>query len=349
MNDLLGTRVVTRFLVGCVLSFAVVGYLLGAGCVACGQQAPAGGDDAGVDDISGQLPRVPAMSPELALRDLNEGMLPGFRVELVAAEPLIHDPVAVCFDAKGRMYVVQLPPYNAYVVPGFNRPGSIVRLEDTDGDGRYDKRQKFAENLKYPTAICCWQGGVFVGDAPDLLYLRDTNGDGVADEKRVVMTGFGTDKAGEAHLNSFRWGIDNRIHFSTSLSGGEVTVLRSGKKFSVRGRGVIFDPQSDHVELTSGGGQHGMSMDDWGRKYVCSNSVPAQTLMYDDRYLLRNPYQVAVKAAVDIAPDGKFTKLFRRSPPEPWRVLRTRLRREGKFRGSAEGGKPFGFFTGATG
>ena len=94
----------------------------------------------------------------------------------------------------------------------------------------------------------------------------------------------------------------------------------------MRGRGIIFDPRNPaDFELTSGGGQHGMSMDNWGRKFVCQNSVPAETLMYDDRYLARNPVMQATKAAVSIAPDGKFTHLFRISKGEPWRELRTML------------------------
>jgi hypothetical protein len=72
-------------------------------------------------------------------------------------------------------------------------------------------------------------------------------------------------------------------------------------------------------------------------------------LMYDDRYVARNPHLKAPAVAVDIAPQGKFTKLYRISPAEPWRVLRTNLRRTGRFKGSDEGGTPFGFFTGATG
>lgn len=299
-------------------------------------------------DFGKDLPRLPLLS--IAESQAAIQVADGFQVELAAAEPLVHDPVAVDFDSRGRMYVVQLPPYNAYVLEDFKQQGSIVRLEDRDQDGRYEHREVFATGLKYPSAVACWDGGVFVGDAPDLLYLKDTDEDGQADQRRVVLTGFGTDKAGEAHLNSIRWGLDNRFHFSTSLSGGEVRRPDDpDSAVSVRNRGVIFDPRSGEFQLTSGGGQHGMSMDDWGRKFVCSNSVPAQQLMYDDRYAARNPLLQAPAAAIDIAPDKKYTKLYRISPPEPWRVLRTRLRREGKFRGSDEGGTPFGFFTGATG
>ncbi|MDP7016507.1 MAG: c-type cytochrome [Pirellulaceae bacterium] len=280
-------------------------------------------------------------------------MAAGFRVEVVAAEPDVRDPVALDIDESGRMYVAELPQYNSYVVDGFAEKGSIRLLEDTDADGRYDKSTKFATGLSYPTAVACWKGGVFVGAAPDLLYFKDTDGDGVADQRRVVLTGFGSDRAGEAHLNSIRWHLDNRFHFSTSLSGGDIGFVEGEKKsqpISARGRGIVMNPQDPgRFELTTGAGQHGMSMDDWGWKFVCSNSVPAQMLMYDDRYLARNPYAIAPAAAVNIAPQGKFTKLFRLTANEPWRVLRTRLRKEGKFRGSDEGGKPFGFFTGATG
>jgi putative membrane-bound dehydrogenase-like protein len=311
--------------------------------LACGQDRTPGADQFGKE-----LPRLPVMAPTQS-RDAIV-MRKGFRAELIASEPLVQDPVAVDFDEQGRMFVVQLPPYNAYVLEDIPA-GSIALLEDTDSDGQYDRSTRFADDLSYPTAIACWDGGVFVGDAPDLLYLKDTDGDGRADQRQVVFTGFGKDKAGEAHLNSIRWGMDNRFHLSTNLAGGDIkAVANDAAAVSVRGRGLIFDPRDwTTFELTSGGGQHGLSMDNWGRKFVCSNSVPAQTLMYDDRYIARNPVMQAPAAAVDIAPEGKFTKLFRITPPEPWRVLRTRLRKTGKFRGSDEGGTPFGFFTGATG
>ncbi|MCH2128389.1 MAG: c-type cytochrome [Pirellulaceae bacterium] len=301
-------------------------------------------------EIGKELPRVPFLSPQKSLHTIATHA--AFRVELVAAEPLVHDPVAIDFDENGRAYVVQLPPYNSYIVENVTPHGSIVLLEDTDRDGRYDKSTSFVDEISYPTAIACWDGGVLIGNSPDLLFFRDTDGDGQADEKHVVFTGFGSDKAGETHLNSIRWGIDHRFHISTSMSGGEVKAVADpeAQPVSVRNRGIIFDPRDwTKFELTSGSGQHGMSMDDWGRKFVCSNSVPAQTLMYDDRYIARNPHVQAPPPAIDIAPDGKHTKLFRISPPEPWRVLRTRLRRERQFRGPDEGGKPFGFFTAATG
>jgi len=304
-----------------------------------------------IDELASKLPRIPASTPEQSM----DKMLihPAFEVQIVATEPLIRDPAAIDIDEIGRMYVCELPEYNAYAATDNpNEKGAVKRLVDTNGDGRYDKATLFVKDIDYPTAIICWDNGVFIGSAPDIFYCKDTNGDGIADIRKKILTGFGSDLAGEAHLNSFRWGVDNRIHISTNLSGGNVRLANATQSTAVstRGRGIILDPRDlSGFELTSGAGQHGMSMDNWGRKFVCSNSVPAQMLMLDDRYLARNPYLASPNLAVDIAPDGKHTELFRISPAEPWRELRTMLRRTKQFRGSDEGGKPFGFFTGATG
>src|SRR5204862_6906323 len=110
----------------------------------------------------------------------------------------------------------------------------------------------FASDVAMATAVACWDGGVYVGSPPDLLYLKDTNGDGKADVRRVVLTGFGTDKAGEGMLNSFRWGLDNRFHVSPSLDGG--SVRRGGqpgaKPVAVRGQVLLLDPLSETFELS---------------------------------------------------------------------------------------------------
>jgi putative membrane-bound dehydrogenase-like protein len=298
----------------------------------------------------------PAELPRFPLKDAAESQKafvvgPGFRVDLVAAEPLLRSPVAIDFDEDGRLYVAEFPEYNQYANPKFRGKGCIRLLEDTDADGVYDKSRLFAEGVSMASAVACWDGGVYVGSAPDLLYLKDTDGDGKADARRVVFTGFGTDRAGEGMLNSFRWGLDNRFHVSTSLDGGLVRPVnrRDAQTVSIRGNVFLFDPRGETFELSGGGGQHGMSMDNWGRTFVCGNSDPFHLVMYDSRYVARNPYLQAPPAAINIAPEGKYTKLHRISPVEPWRVLRTRLRSQGLVPGSDEGGSPSGFFTGATG
>ncbi|WP_417389817.1 PVC-type heme-binding CxxCH protein [Gimesia sp.] len=296
-------------------------------------------------DYSSEMPRILPRSPEEALKSFK--IHPDFEIQLVAAEPLVRDPVAMCFDARGRAYVVEMPEYNDANQEGYS---SVKLLEDTDGDGRFDKSYPFLSGLTLPTAVFCYKGGVFVGAPPYVYYCKDTDGDRIADVREVVMTGFGRDKGDEGMINSFRWGLDNKVHFSTGIDGGDVTLAadENKKTYNTKGRGVILDPETRTIELTTGGGQHGMSLGNWNREFVCANSVPMQVLMYDDRYIARNPYLAPPAAPVSIAPGGKFTKLLRISQVEPWRILRSRIRAASE-RGDAEKGQPSGFFTAATG
>ena len=335
--------------------------------------------DSADKDYSAELPRIASKSPEESLKAMR--LKAGFRAEIVAAEPLIRSPMAMDFDEFGRAFVVELPEYNQYASPKPHGRGDVKMLEDLDGDGRFDKATVYVGDLDYPTAVACWDGGILVGVAPDILFCKDTDGDGKADVRRRLFTGFGQDKAGEGMLNSFRWRIDNRFHIPCGLDGGEVAPVgepggvsppttssaypaanspgadaarlakdQAVKPINVRGQHLLLEPRAMTMTATSGGGQHGMSLDDWSlRAFVCGNSEPVHLVMYDGRYLARNPYLGAPAAAINIAPDGKFTKLMRTSAVEPWRVLRTRLRKSGAIPGSDEGGTPSGFFTGATG
>jgi putative membrane-bound dehydrogenase-like protein len=306
-------------------------------------------------DYASELPRVLPKSPAESLKAFR--VHPGFRVELVAAEPLLASPVALDFDEDGRLYVAEFPEFNQEASKQPQGRGRIRLLEDTHGDGVYDKSTIFLNNIDSPTAVCCYDGGVFVGAVPNILYAKDTDGDGKADVRRVVYTGFARDAGGEAMLNSFRWLFDNRIHVQTSWSGGMVRhVARSGDRptterpVSVRGQLFVFDPRTEKFEVTSGGGQHGLSMDDWARLFICTNTQPVQQIMYDGRYLGRNPYLEAPAAAVTIGPGSYTSKVFRISPNEPWRVLRTRMRTTGvEPPHPTEGAEPSGYFTSASG
>jgi putative membrane-bound dehydrogenase-like protein len=313
--------------------------------------------DSAEKDYSSELPRIASKTPEESIKAAK--VKPGFHLEVVASEPLIRSPMGMDFDEFGRAFVVELPEYNQYASPKSHGKGAIKLLEDTDGDGRFDKSTVYVDELNYPTGVACWDGGILVGAAPDLIYCKDTDGDGKADIRKVLFTGFGMDKAGEGMLNSFRWRIDNRIHIPCGLDGGEIApAVKEGaaqagkdvKPINVRGQHLLLEPRGMTLEATSGGGQHGMSIDDWNRyNFVCGNSEPVHLVMYDGRYLARNPYLQAPAAAINIAPEGKYTKLMRVSGVEPWRVLRTRLRSKGIIPGSDEGGAASGFFTGATG
>jgi putative membrane-bound dehydrogenase-like protein len=119
----------------------------------------------------------------------------GFHVELVASEPDLLNPVAMAFDDSGRIYVTESFEYPRHEPgPGRDR---IKILDDTDGDGRVDKVTIFAEGLNIPSGIAVGHGGVWVANAPDILFLEDTNGDDVADKSTVIATGFGRDDTHE--------------------------------------------------------------------------------------------------------------------------------------------------------
>jgi putative membrane-bound dehydrogenase-like protein len=302
-------------------------------------------------DYASKLPYIPPKSPAESLKTFRLHL--GFRIELAAAEPHLASPVALDFDEDGRLYVAEFLEFNQRDSKQQHGRGRIRLLEDTKGNGVFDKSTIFLDNVDWPTAVCCYDGGVFVGAAPNILYAKDTDGDGKADIRRIVYTGFARDNVGgEALFNSFRWWLDNRIHVQTSTSGGAVRHAdkKDTKLVSVRGQRFLFDPRSEEFDVTSGGGQFGMSMDDWGRTFVCTSHDPAFQLMYDGRYLARNPYLEAPAAALRISPGGYTTKVSRISPNEPWRVVRTRMRTTGiEPPHPTEGADPSGYFSAATG
>jgi hypothetical protein len=125
-------------------------------------------------DYAAELPRIAPLSPEEALKSFD--VAPGFQIELVAAEPLVVDPVAMAFDEYNRLFVVEMRDYSEQ---DHDNLGRVRLLEDDDGDGRFDRSTIYAEGLSWPTAIICWDGGVFVGAPPDIFYLKDTDGDGI--------------------------------------------------------------------------------------------------------------------------------------------------------------------------
>jgi putative membrane-bound dehydrogenase-like protein len=307
---------------------------------------PSAGGEKPEDDFSAELPRIPPVEASQALGTFS--VQPGYHLELVAAEPLVADPVAAAFDENGRLYVVEMRGYSEDPDDLLSR---VRMLTDTDGDGRFDESVVFVDHLSWPTAITCYDGGVFIGDAPDILYCKDSDGDGRADERKTVFTGFSKANV-QGLLNSFCWGLDNRIHGATSTSGGNVCRADDpqAKPVNLNGRDFAFDPRSLELSATSGGAQHGMSFDAWGRKFDCSNSDHIQQVMYEDRYIARNPYLSALGPRKSIAADGPQAEVFRTSPVEPWRVVRTRLRVSGAAPGPIEGGgRAAGYFTGATG
>ncbi|MDP6794697.1 MAG: c-type cytochrome [Verrucomicrobiota bacterium] len=296
------------------------------------------------------LPRLKPIEPVAALDTFT--LKPGFRIELAAAEPLVADPVAMAFDEHGHLFVVEMIGYSEHRE---DKLGQVRLLEDADGDGRFDRSTVYARDLAWPTAVACFDGGVFVGVTPDILFLKDTDGDRKADERRVVFTGFGNKTAKlnmQSLMNSFRWGLDNRIHGTASGTPGNVSIVGRPELGTVTFRrgDFSFDPRSLDFRLESGGAQHGMDFDAAGRKYVCSNSHHIQQVMYERRYAGENPNFSPPSPLVDIPIDGAAATVFRLSPDEAWRVIRTRWRVAKQVSGPVEGGgRPSGYFTAATG
>src|SRR5438105_1230481 len=214
-------------------------------------------------NYAAELPRIPPTEPSAALKTFQ--IAPGFRIEQVAAEPLVADPVAVAFDENARLYVIEMRGYSE------NRDEKLSRvrlLEDTNGDGVYDKSTVFVDGLLWPTAIFCWNGGVLVVDAPDIFFFKDVNGDGKADEQRKLYTGLGCGNV-QGLANSFQWGLDNRIYLAISGSGAELKRMgdEQARPLSLRGRDIAIDPRTWDVVPVSGGAQHGLSFDDWGNRF----------------------------------------------------------------------------------
>ncbi|MFP6902306.1 MAG: PVC-type heme-binding CxxCH protein [Verrucomicrobiia bacterium] len=273
----------------------------------------------------------------------------GFDLQLAAAEPLVADPVAMCFDEFGRLFVVEMIGYSERQ---HEKLGRVRRLVDTDGDGRFDQSTIFTKGLAWPTAVFCANGGVYVGVTPDLFFFKDTNGDGVSDVQKKIFTGFGKARLNvQGIFNSLRWGLDNRIHGATAHNGGDITQPGTdGKPVSLRGRDFSFDPRTHEFRAESSTAQHGMTFDDFGRKFVCSNSSHIQAIIYPARYAGRNPHYALPSQRLGIAADGAAAPVFRLSPDEPWRIVRTRWRIAKAVRGPVEGGgRVSGYFTAATG
>ena len=228
------------------------------------------------------------LSPADALQAFE--VAPGLRVELVAAEPLVASPCALAFDAKRRLFVAENRGYPIGPKEGEKPAGVIALLEDTDGDGRMDKRTVFADGLTFPNGVLPWNGGLIVTCAPDVLFLKDVDGDGIADERTVLLTGFATTGSTQLRVNAPTIGPDGWIYLAAGLSGGTVTCPAHQERPPLKMTSDIrFHPKTLEVELVDGKSQYGMSFDVFGNRFICMNRVPVQHVVFDSKWLKRNP------------------------------------------------------------
>ena len=248
------------------------------------------------------------------------------RIELVAAEPLIQDPVAFDWDSSGRLWVVEMSDY-----PLGEDGGRVRVLKDEDGDGQYDSAVTFLDNLPYPNGICVWRNGAIITSAPNILYAEDTNGDGSADQTIVLCTGFG--EGNQQHrVNGLRWGMDGWMYLANGDSGGVIQVVgttgaeggqtidtKDKDTVDVRHRDIRLQPDHGRLEAIAGQTQFGRERDDFGQWFGNNNSNPIWHYVLENRYTQRNSFaktgspiaQVSFKpGAAPVYPTSKTVARF---------------------------------------
>ena len=229
----------------------------------------------------------PAKSPEEARATLKAA--PGFAVELVASEPLVHDPIAFDWSADGKLWVLEMGDYPLGPDGKGGAGGRVRFLEDTNGDGTYDKSTLFLEGLSIPTGLMPWRNGVLILSAPELFYAEDANGDGKADVKEVLFTGFPPGNP-QHRANGFDYGIDNWIYGANGDSGGQITSVKTGRVVDINGRDFRFRPETGEFEAESGQTQYGRHRDDWGNWFGNNNPTWLWHYLFAERYITRNPH-----------------------------------------------------------
>ena len=229
---------------------------------------------------------------------------PGARVELAAAEPLVRDPVALCFGDAGRMFVVEGRSYPQLGESPLTL-GTVALLEDADGDGRFEKRTTFADGFTFPNGILPWGGGVFLTCAPDIWFLKDTTGDGRADVRQIVLTGFGTESSSEQlRVASPTLGPDGWVYITSGLTDAKVTspLHPSRPAVTAKRQDGRFHPETFVYEPLAGTGQFGQCFDALGHRFVSSNRNPLMHVVLSPDILKRNPHFAFTETVENVVP-----------------------------------------------
>ncbi len=243
-----------------------------------------------------QVPELATpLSPEEALTKFH--MPPGYRVELVASEPLVQEPVMINWDGEGRMWVVEMPGFMRDIDGTGERDpiGRIVVLEDTNKDGRMDKRTVFQDGLVLARSLRVLDRGVLVAEPPNLWLFQDTDGDLRADFKERVADQYGRREANVEHTeNGLLWGLDNRIHSSEGETGLR---LKHGK----------FE-----INRTLSRGQWGITQDDAGRIYRTTNESALHVDLVPAHYYVRHPNLLRTRGSYEslTGPNGELNDVW---------------------------------------
>ena len=261
-----------------------------------------------------------ALSPEESLKTFQ--FADNVTAEIFASEPLVIDPVAMQYDGDGNVYVVGM--LDAYKPDATKGKGKIVLLKDTNGDGRANTSTVFVDSLREATSILPWKGGLLVCAAPNIMYYKDTDGDGRADSKELLFTGF-FNKNEEAQITNLRFGIDNWIYANNAGQAGEVSFTRKpdAPPLNVQGADFRFRLDRNEFERSTGPGQYGLAIDDWGHRFFTANSLHIREVVVPLRYLERNPYLPAsARSAIQNISDHD-PQMYQLSETPYWRQERT--------------------------
>ena len=234
---------------------------------------------------------------------------PGFKIELVASEPLTKSPVAFDWGADGKLWVVEMGDY-PLGIDGNGKSGGIVRfLEDTNADGIYDKSTVFLDGVNFPNGIIPWRKGVIVSAAPEIFYAEDLDGDGKADLRKTLFRGF--NEGNQQHrANGFDYGLDNFLYGANGDSSGEIESVLARTKASISGRDFRFRPDDGTFETQAGQTQFGRHRDDWGNWFGNNNSVWLWHYFLPTHYLPRNPHLSVGSTSQHTATYADQTRVF---------------------------------------
>jgi putative membrane-bound dehydrogenase-like protein len=269
----------------------------------------------GVALPTSSFPQEPApKAPNEALRTFK--LRPGFTIERMAAEPLVMDPIAFAWGPDGKFWVVEMGDYPLGTDGKGSFGGRVKFLTRKRGDGPYDTATIFLDKLGYPSGVTPYGNGVIITCAPDIFYAEDTDGDGKADKKEILFTGF-VEGNQQHRVNGLVFGLDGWYHGANGDSGGVIKSLKTGKTFSISGRDFRLKPDDGRFDPQSGQTQFGRSCDDWGNWFGNNNSNPMFHFALDDFYLRRNPYLVppSPRVQVSIAPGAAPVYPASKTPP----------------------------------
>jgi len=239
------------------------------------------------------------------------------RIELVASEPDVIDPVALTFAPDGRLWVIEYSDYPNGPTPGEHGKSRIRVLTDDDGDGKFENSRLFAEKLLFANGLMLWKDGVIVTTNGQILFLRDTNGDGVADESQVWFQGFRADNP-QLRCNHPTLGMDNMIYIANGLRGGDIVpgpgnpwgLDPNSAPVSISGMDFRFDPLTGKNEAISGMGQFGLTFDDWQNRFLCDNRAPCKEIMLEDADIRRVPWLQPRQVFFDVSPAGENSRVY---------------------------------------